>query len=136
MLDAKLDGKDIDDEYLLAGLKIREVQNKMAGFPVSHENVLSWILSGNENKIANLVKQRLEGNTRNLDFLTTFYPKSPDLVPEQHREETEKRLSSYLKPMKKEFWDEVTSHEMTDWLMSQSAVYAKERFDEFMLNLS
>ncbi|MEC7167853.1 MAG: DUF6395 domain-containing protein [Candidatus Thermoplasmatota archaeon] len=136
MLDTKISGNPISEKYLQSGLLIPEVKKKMSAFPVSHENVLSWALSETENQISQLLKDRLEGTNRNLEFLSSFYPPSLNLIPEQHREETEKRLNHFLKPMKEEFWKEVTEHKMTDWLTSPSALEAKEKYDRFILEQS
>ena len=136
MLDARINGKSISENYLNLGLLIPEVQRKMNAFPVSHENVLSWALFETENRISQLLKNRLEGTNRKLGFLSTFYPPSLDLIPKQHREETEKLLNHFLKPMKEEFWREVTEHKMTEWLSSPSAIEAKERYDKFILEQS
>ena len=38
--------------------------------------------------------------------------------------------------MDEEFWNEVTDHNMTDWLMSPSAIDAKKRYDAFIEELS
>jgi hypothetical protein len=136
MLDARISGKPITENYLRAGLLIPEVQKKMSAFPVSHENVLSWSLSETDNQMSRLLKDRLEGTNRNLEFLSSFYPPSLNLIPEQHRDETKKRLNHFLKPMKQEFWMEITEHRMTDWLISPAAIKAKEKYDRFILEQS
>ncbi|MGB0516773.1 MAG: DUF6395 domain-containing protein [Poseidonia sp.] len=136
MLDAKIGGKSISEEFLLSGIMIPEVQKKMNAFPVSHENVLSWALDETDNQISQLIKQRLEGTERNLEFLSSFYPPSLDLIPEQHRQVTKERLLSFLKPMDEEFWEQVTDHKMTEWLTSASAIEAKKRYEAFILELS
>ena len=136
MLDAKINGNPISENYLLSGLLIPEVKKKMNAFPVSHENVLSWALWGSENKISQILKDRLEGTNRNLDFLSSFYPPSLELLPKQYQIETEKRLKRFLKPMKEEFWGDITDHKMTEWLASPSAIEAKKRYDQFILEQS
>lgn len=133
MLDAQIKGLKIDNDYLHAGLSITEVQKKMSSFPVSHENVLSWALKGSEGNISEMVQNRLEGKNRNLEFLTSFYPKSLDLLPPQYQEETRIRLAEFLKPMDEKHWPSVTSHTMTAWLHSEEAILAKETFDEFIV---
>lgn len=136
MLDAKINGNPISENYLLSGLLIPEVKKKMNAFPVSHENVLSWALWGSENKISQILKDRLEGTNRNLDFLSSFYPPSLELLPKQYQIETEKRLKRFLKPMKEEFWGDITDHKMTEWLASPSSIEAKKRYDQFILEQS
>lgn len=136
MLDAKISGNTIGENYLRSGLLIPEVQKKMNAFPVSHENVLSWALHDTENQVSQLLKDRFEGTDRNLEFLSTYYPPSLKLMPTQHQKKTEKRLNHFLEPMKEEFWKEVTEHEMTEWLTSPSAIEAKKRYDRFILEQS
>ena len=136
MLDAKISGNTIGENYLRSGLLIPEVQKKMNAFPVSHENVLSWALHDTKNLVSQLLKDRFEGTDRNLEFLSTYYPPSLKLMPTQHQKKTEKRLNHFLEPMKEEFWKEVTEHEMTEWLTSPSAIEAKKRYDRFILEQS
>lgn len=134
MLDARIKGNEIGDTYLLKGLGISEVQRKMQAFPVSHENVLAWSLKHSSGKTSSIVKQRLEGSYRDLEFLETYFPGALDLMPEQYRKETRLRLEEYLKPMLEQHWTKITSHSMTPWLESNDALHAKKQFDEFMSN--
>jgi hypothetical protein len=134
MIEARIKGTSIDEAYLHRGLEIPEVQKKMRAFPVSHENVLAWALEKSTGDTSDIVLQRLEGNQRNLKFLETYYPGAFDLMPEQYRRETKENLGQFLKPMDEQFWLEVTSHTMTPWLESDSAVQAKNEFDKFMVS--
>ena len=134
MIEARIKGTSIDEAYLHRGLGIPEVQKKMRAFPVSHENVLAWALEKSTGDTSDIVLQRLEGNQRNLKFLETYYPGAFDLMPEQYRQETKENLGRFLKPMDEQFWLEVTSHTMTPWLESDSAVQAKNEFDKFMVS--
>ena len=132
MLEANIRGNPIDDEYLIQGLGIAEVQKKMQAFPVSHENVLAWALKKSTGDVSKIVLKRLEGNNRNLEFLETYYPAAFELMPKQYQNETKSKLDLFLKPMREEFWSKITTHEMTPWLLSEEAIEAKIQFDEFM----
>jgi len=136
MLDTRLNGNAIKDDALLRGLMIPEVQRKMKAFPVSHENVLAWALRDSEEHVSMMMMRRLEGHTRDLAFLETYYPLSLELMPEQYRNETQNSLESFLNPMKEQYWPEITKHSMTSWLESEEAKDAKRRFDEFILQQS
>ena len=134
MLDARIKGNVIGDKYLLKGLGISEVQRKMQAFPVSHENVLAWSLKNSTGVTSKILKQRLEGNYRDLEFLETYFPGALNLMPEQYRKETKLRLERFLKPMHEQHWPKITSHSMTAWLESDEALQAKKQFDDFMSN--
>jgi hypothetical protein len=132
MLEANIKGNVIDDSYLIQGLGISEVQKKMQAFPVSHENVLAWALKKSTGEMSKIVLKRLEGNNRNLEFLETYYPAAFELMPKQYQGETKSKLNQFLSPMRAEFWPEITTHEMTPWLLSDEAIEAKKEFDKFM----
>ena len=136
MLEAKLTKGSIEDDYLARGLQIPEVQKKMQAFPVSHENVLAWALQGCDGPVANTVMSRLEGASRDLAYLETHYPPALELMPLQYRESTKVNLERYLASMEEKYWEDVTTHSMSSWLSSDTAVAAKQTFDEFMHRLN
>ena len=70
--------------------------------PVSHENVLSWALDGTEGKLSKFSTTDWKEQTGISNFFRLLSP-SLTLIPEQHREETEKRLLGFLEPMVKNF---------------------------------
>ena len=83
-----------------------------------------------------MVMSRLEGVSRDLAYLETHYPPALELMPLQYRERTKVNLERYLAPMEEEYWRDVTTHNMSPWLSSDSAVAAKQAFDEFMHRLN
>ena len=132
MIDGKLNHGKVEESYLERGLAIREVQRKMAAFPVSHENVLAWALKGSEGPLGTMLNNRLEGRDRRLNFLEQYFPKAFDVMPPRYREITKKKLETYLTEMPKEDWPLITTHSMTPWLNSESAKQAKQTYDTFM----
>jgi len=132
MLNIKLNGNTVRGDALLGGLMIPEVLKKMNAFPVSHENVLAWALKGSEEHVSMIMLRRLEGHTRDLTFLETYYPPSLELIPEQYRDQTQMRLEGFLNPMQERYWPEITEYKMTSWLESVEAKDAKQRFDMFI----
>ena len=136
LIDARLNDKIIDDVYLEAGLKIPEVKKKIDSFPVSHENVLAWALKNASGKIVDVVMNRLEGSTRDLEFLKCYYQPSIDLLPKKYREVTKANLEKYLPRMDSKHFNSITEHTMTEWLSSDEAIQAKLVFDKFMNALS
>ena len=65
-------------------LKVKEVKYKLKPHPISHENVLSWSLQGENSsgETKQLLMNRMEGSIRNMDFLFSWYSPSIVLVPE------------------------------------------------------
>ena len=134
MIDTKFIHQSIEEEYLHSGLKIREVQNKLKAWPVSHENVLAWTLQGSHGRLAELLGSRLEGTGRDLSYLESYYPPSLDLLPPQYQAITKVKLQSFLPAMKPEYWALVNSHTMTNWLNSPKAKNARDTFLSVLVN--
>ncbi len=132
MIEGKLIQNRVEEKYLEHGLGIAEVQRKMAAFPVSHENVLAWALKDNLGPLGTLLNNRLEGKNRDLTFLEHFYPGAFDLMPQQYRQITKKKLETYLSKMNEQYWPEITTHTMTSWLNSDDAKQGKRTFDAFI----
>jgi len=133
MVEEKFRDGRVSEKYLVKGLAIKEVKLKLSQMPISHENVLSWALQGSQGPYSEVLIQRLEGENRDLGYLECYYPPSIDLMPARYQEETRNRILSFLRPMKEQDFNTVTDHKMTEWLESNSAIQAKKKFDEFMI---
>ena len=132
MIEGKFNQNRVEEKYLERGLGIAEVQRKMAAFPVSHENVLAWALKDNSGPLGTLLNNRLEGKNRDLTFLEHFYPGAFDVMPQQYRHLTKKKLETYLSEMDEQYWPEITTHTMTSWLNSDEAKQGKQTYDAFI----
>lgn len=132
MIEGKFKQNHVGEKYLERGLGIAEVQRKMAAFPVSHENVLAWALKDSSGPLGTLLNNRLEGKKRDLTFLEHFYPGALDLMPQQYRQITKKKLENYLSEMDEQYWLEITTHTMTSWLDSDQAKQGKQIYDAFI----
>lgn len=132
MLEEKFTNGKVSESYLERGLKIKEVKIKMDKWPVSHENVIAWALMDSIGPLADFINKRLEGSGRDLKFLTQYYPPSLELIPQQHRANTEAKLRKYLDPMDGIYFETVTKHSMTEWLNSEVAILAKKDFDKLI----
>ena len=115
-------------------LKVKEVKYKLKPHPISHENVLSWSLQGENSsgETKQLLMNRMEGSIRNMDFLFSWYSPSIVLVPEKYRKETESKILNYLDKMDEKYHDEIINHKMTEWLNSESAQRALGIFSNLM----
>ena len=133
MVEEKFRDGRISEKYLVKGLAIKEVKLKLSQIPISHENVLSWALQGSQGPYSKVLIQRLEGENRDLGYLECYYPPSIDLMPQKYQQKTESQILSFLEPMNEQDFNIVTGHKMTAWLESTSAIQAKEKFDQFMI---
>lgn len=125
ILNKRLSNKNLDHWF-----KVKEVQSKLAAWPISHENVLAWSLQG-KNSSGKLVKHllsRLEGSIREMGFLENWYSKSIELVPDKYKMETTERIAKYLGTMLESDTEQVVSHSMTEWLSSKEAIKARDSF--------
>ena len=54
------------------------------------------------------------------------------MIPEDYRDETEKRILKYLDKMDPKYHDQITGHAMTEWLNSENALRALGVFSNLM----
>ena len=134
MVDNRLKNTKVSDREMKKWLKVREVKHKLAPHPISHENVLSWSLQGEntQGKTKNLLMNRMEGKIRNMDFLTDWYSPSIELVPERYRQETTQKIHNYLVDMDEKYHSNITGHKMTEWLNSEEAKGALAIFSKLI----
>ena len=123
LVDKRLQGDPVDEADMAKWLKVKEVKYKLRPHPISHENVLSWSLQGENSggETKQLLMNRMEGSIRNMDFLFSWYSPSIVLIPEKYRKETESKILNYLDKMDEKYHDDIISHTMTEWLNSESA---------------
>ena len=67
-----------------------------------------------------------------MDFLFSWYSPAITLIPENYRDETEKRILKYLDKMDPKYHDQITGHAMTEWLNSENAQRALGVFSNLM----
>ena len=134
MVDNRLKNTRVSEREMQKWLKVREVKRKLAPHPISHENVLSWSLQGENSHgdTKTLLMNRMEGKIRNMDFLTDWYSPSIELVPDEYREETTRNIHNYLVDMDEKYHAEITGHKMTEWLNSDSAKEALTVFSKLI----
>ena len=134
MVEDRLLCKNVDDISLSKWFKVKEVKRKLSAWPVSHENVLSWSLQGDNTsgKLKEQLLSSLEGSERDMSFLTHWYPNSLELVPEKYREHTKKSILNYMDEMDQKDLPQITNHKMTDWLNSETSKKAKSDFLEYI----
>ena len=134
MVDNRILGIGISDIEMKEWLKVREVKYKLSGWPVSHENVLSWALKNPqiEGGAGLLLLSRLEGSTRDLESLEKWYPPSIELVPTKYQQELRLRVADYLRSMSDDEMAETESLDISFWLGSEDALSARSEFQEFI----
>lgn len=132
MIEERFSEGQVTEKYLAKGLGIKEVKLKLDKWPISHENVLAWALQGSRGEYSDPLIRRLEGQNRDLSYLESFYPPSIEFIPSKYQETTKRRILSYLSQMDEKYFETVTKHNMSQWLISPDAIKAKKDFDVFM----
>ena len=138
MVDNRILGNAIGDSEMKNWVNVREVKYKLTGWPVSHENVLSWALKNPHIKggIVPLLLSRLEGSTRDLESLEKWYPPSIELVPTKYQQEFRLRVADYLTSMSDDEMAETESLDISSWLESKDALAARSDFDQYIDSLN
>ena len=123
LVDKRLKKDPVDDADMAKWLTVKEVKHKLKTNPISHENVLSWGLQGDNSsgETTQLLINRMEGSVRNMEFLFSWYSPAIDVVPPEYRDQTESKILNYLDKMDEKYHDDIISHKMTEWLNSESA---------------
>lgn len=134
LVENRLLGIDLSNEQMNHWVNVKEVKKKLSAWPISHENVLSWSLQGSNSSgyISEILLSRLEGISRNMDFLERWFPESIEVVPKKYRDTTMSKISKFMGSMLDEERPQVTNHSMSGWLSSTKAQNSKEEFERFL----
>jgi hypothetical protein len=130
LVENRLLNQSVNDSMMTKWLGVREVQQKLKAWPISHENVLAWSLQGTNSlgSLQEMLLNRTEGSIRNMDFLERWYIHSIELIPERFQDSTSLAISNYLEPMKDDELHQISTHNMTDWLNSSEAKSSQQVF--------
>ena len=130
LVEKRLLNQPLGDIEMKEWLSVREVQYKLKAWPISHENVLAWSLQGSNStgSIQQILLNRTEGSIRDMAFLERWYSLSIELIPPEYQINTEREILKFLKPMKSNEVNQITTHNMTDWLNSLDAKKSQEIF--------
>jgi hypothetical protein len=130
LVESRIKNQRIDEKRMGEWLKVKEVRLKLSKRLISHENVLSWALSGQNviGKSANGLRNRLEGMRRDLDHLTRWFPPSLDHVHESHRNLVEERLNQYLGRMSESEITDLLKHDIREWLSESESMNNYHKF--------
>ena len=131
LVESRLRNDEIGEETMGKWLDVKEVRLKISKRLISHENVLSWALSGQNvtGKNSDLLRGRLEGMERNLDHLTRWFPPALEHVHESHREHVKQKLNDYLEPMSEIEIEKLLEHDIQEWLSESNSM---KRFHKFL----
>jgi len=135
LVEKRLLNVTIQHDEMKRWLTVREVKRKLSAWPISHENVLSWSLKGDNTigEIATDLLDRTEGAIRNLTFLERWFHPSIQLIPSKYQLETEGKISNYMERMRDFELVQITNHTMTKWLTSEQATKARKNFNRHLL---
>ena len=118
LLDAAISGDWPADQELDRLFAVREVDSKLAQFPIPHEDVVGWIASrypGKHPKMQ-LLRQRALPPDRSFSWLEHWYGPSADISDDRRRDALVARLDALLGRMSSDEEDQFRSWDMTGWL--------------------
>ena len=134
MVDNRILERPISNSEMEKWIKVREVKYKLGTWPVSHENVLAWALKNPlvSGEVAKQLLKRLEGSRRDLDLLSKWYPLSIELVPEKYREGFIEIVGTFIGTMSDSEIKDTEMLDISDWLESEKAAKARDKFDKIL----
>jgi len=114
LLDSTLRGEKIEDEGLEKLFRIEEAKHHLEGFPIKHENVLSYICERYEgnHKLMSLLKRRVGADKSDLKWLESWNPESIELVVPKYRDFVKSKILELIPTM-----DDFQINEMKNWDM-------------------
>ena len=118
MLDAARSGTWPADEELDRLFAVREVNQKLAQFPIPHEDVIGWIAGrypGKHPKMQ-LLRERALPQGQTFSWLERWYGPSAELLDAGVRDVVEARLDRHMGRMTKGEEAEFRAWDMTAWL--------------------
>jgi hypothetical protein len=126
LLDSTLRGEKIDDEGLDKLFKIEEAKHHLEGFPIKHENVLSYICERYEgnHKLMSLLKRRVGADKSDLKWLESWNPESIELIIPEYRDFVESKIMELIPTM-----DDSQINKMKNWDMG--GMLGNEEFKVF-----
>ena len=102
-----LDASKFELKHLLSS---KEVVNKLAGLPISHENVLMYSFSRIDESVFHADFFTRFGTNEDLSYLTMFYSPAIDYVHERARSDVNQNLAQFLNRMGPEH-----EHQVKEW---------------------
>jgi len=116
LLDSTLRGEKIDEGGLDKLFRIEEAKHHLEGFPIKHENVISYICERYEgnHKLMGLLKRRVGADRSNLKWLESWNPESIELVVPKYRDFVRTKILELIPAM-----DDLQINEMKNWDMGE-----------------
>lgn len=114
LLDSTLRKEEIDDDYLDKLFNIEEAKRHLEGFPIKHENVLTYICERYEgdHKLMSLLKRRVGAEKSDLKWLESWNPESIELIIPKYRDEVVSKIVRLIPTM-----DDSQINKMKKWDM-------------------
>lgn len=104
ILEAAIKNKPIERQIIHTLFENKEALRHISAIPIKHENVLTWATNrlDDDFKLFNLLKTRLMGDSYSFDWLSNWYSKSIEVVPEKYRDFVINKIEIYLETMSEE----------------------------------
>ena len=134
LLEAVLNGHELDNHWLDSLFKIKEAKHFLRSFPIKHENVLTFATSlynGNHETL-NLLKRRVRGDILPVEWMQRWYPPSLDVIPEQYKANLVINIRRFLEPMTEEMQNFTEAWDMTSMLKDSHYVGLHEQLLKFL----
>jgi len=135
LLDTVLRKNEITDDVIDEMFKIKEAIHHLKGFPIKHENVLTYITSKYQGKhfLMNLLKKRVRGDILDLSWLENWNSDSMEILHSSTKQDVVQSILEQVQEMDENMMESMRNWDMTEML--ENPKYAKLR-DELIENLS
>tara|TARA_B100001142_G_C13909851_1_gene491191 strand:+ start:129 stop:512 length:384 start_codon:yes stop_codon:yes gene_type:complete len=127
----------LSDEELDKLFDIEEAKHHLRGFPIKHENVLSYICERYEgnHELMSLLKTRVGANKSDLKWLESWNPESIKLIIPKYRDFISSKITELIPTM-----DDLQINKMKNWSMeemlgNQEFKVLSEQFNAKLSNL-
>lgn len=137
LLDSTLRKEEIDDVLLDKLFNIEEAKHHLRGFPIKHENVLSYICEryDGDHKLMSLLKRRVRANKSDLKWLESWNPESMELIFPKYRDEVVSKIVRLIPTMDDFQINKMKNWDMAEMLQSQEFKSLSEELDATLSSL-
>lgn len=137
LLDQAISQGEFSEGELANLFSTKEAKLFVGKIPIKHENVLTWSTHRLKDKypLLEILKQRVEGGVKSLDWLERWYSPSLEMVLEKYRNIVQTRIFRYLEKMSISDEKEVQNWNMDELIESEMTHHLSEKIIEEMGNL-
>ncbi|MHC1750270.1 MAG: DUF6395 domain-containing protein [Cellulosilyticaceae bacterium] len=137
MLEKTLDREPLNKEFLEQFFKTRRMKKFLISPFIKHQNVYMYITSHYEGDYEPmlLVKKKVGGDLKNVDWIEKWYGPSIELVPQKYQKIIEENITKQLQKMTPEECAEVMAWNLYPFLESEEYAKVSQQLEEILKTL-